>query len=202
MVYLINYRNGFALCEHITEIKSVLSCNTLISVIPFASLENAYIEGCNRYVRARLSYQNQLMPVLPKLEDMKQFRMFHDPMAIPCGPIYCQRYFAGVCGDIAGIFSCPDRVVEFLASYPEGQVIEFSSHDEAEYHINRLYWLRIYPMSAYINASSIPRINEMKTNILYELPFNNWIQRYCLIESPFKMLKTDDDSHSNLPSIK
>lgn len=202
MVYLVNYQNGFALCEHITEMKTVLSCNTLISVMPFASLETAYVEGCNRYVRVRLSYQNQLMPVLPKLEDMKQFGMFHDPMAIPCGLVHYQRYFAGVCGDIAGIFSCPDRVVEFFTSYPNGQIIECASHAEAEYHINRFYWLRIYPMSAYINANSIPRMSAMDMDTLYELPFINWMQQYCSIESPFKMLKTDDKSHNNPPSTK
>lgn len=81
-------------------------------------------------------------------------------------------------------------------------MIEFSSHGEAEYHINRVYWLRIYPMSAYINANSVPRISEMKMDVLYELPFNNWMKQYCFIESPFKMLKTDDNSHNNLPSIK
>ena len=202
MVYLINYQNGFALCKHITEIKAVLSCNTLISVLPFASLETAYVEGCKRYVRIRLSYQSQLMPALPKLEDMERFGMFHDPMAIPCAPIYYERYFAGICGDIAGIFSCPDRVVEFLTSYPNGQVIEYASHTEAEYRINRFYWLRIYPMSAYINAKSIPYMSAMEMDTLYELPFSKWMQQYCSIESPFKMLKADDNLHNNPPSIK
>ena len=202
MTYLITYRNGFALCEHITEIKAVLSCNTLISVLPFASLETAYVEGCNRYVRTRLSYQSQQMPALPKLEDMKNFGMFHDPMAIPCAPIYYARYFAGICGDIAGIFSCPDRVVEFLTSYPNGQVIECAGHAEAEFRINQFYWLHIYPMSAYINAKSIPYMSVMKMDTLYELPFSKWMQQYCLIESPFKTLENGTNFHNYLSNIE
>lgn len=185
--YLVMFENGFAL-ESLEELHQVISNYANISILPFPSIESAYVSGCQQHVARKLVYPNWRKPVLPTLEDMAKYgSIFQDPTMLPVAP-RDTRYFCAIYQKYAGIFTGADYVVDFFYHYPESCAWEVSTYPEALFFINRYYLQHIYPMSAYLRTDRVPYVPQMSINTIYDLPYLAWIKENCQSVGPFKSL--------------
>lgn len=182
--YLVLFENGFAI-EPLEGVSYVVSNYAGISILAFPSKEMAYCEGCRQFTARKLTYP-WYMPNLPHLEDMtKGCSIFIDSAMIPV-IIERERYFCGIYGKYAGIFTNAEFVVNFLQQYPAGRVQEVGSYGDALSLINRHYLMMIYPMSAYVQSSNVPIVPSIGLNTAYELPYFSWMKANCNVVGPFE----------------
>lgn len=181
--YLVLFENGFAI-EPLEGIYHVVSNYAGIFILAFPSKEMAYCEGCRQITARKLTSSCQ-MPNLPRLKDMTEgCSIFIDPSMRPA-IIGNERYFCGIYGKYAGIFTNVEFVVNFLQQYPAGRVQEVGAYVDALSLINRHYLMMIYPMSAYVQSGNVPIVPSMRLNTAYELPYFSWMKANCNVVGPF-----------------
>ena len=86
------------------------------------------------------------MPPIPKMEDLI-CRAHHEPNFIEYVPP--NRFFAVIANGYVGIYTRVEAVSDFLAYFHPTLLKEFTSFDDALWHINWFYMRRVFPLTAY-----------------------------------------------------
>ena len=170
--YSVIYEGGFALANTCMDAAAIAAREVGVHIRGFSSREEAYVYSCRQHVQREYKRNPGIQPVLPRLEDLEEYPVFHKPGFIPYASSW--RVFAAVYSPYMAILTSTDAVNKFLDYYPLGSEIqEVSSIMDAQHFVNYYYLQDIFPMGAYITGM-IPYCSDIPVNTIIEAPCVEW----------------------------
>ena len=175
--YSVIYEGGFALANTCMDAAAIAAREVGVHIRGFSSREEAYVYSCRQHVQREYKRNPGIQPVLPRLEDLEEYPVFHKPGFIPY--VSTWRIFAAVHSPYMAILTSTDAIASFLDCYPlNSEIQEVNNIKEAQDFINYYYLRDILPMGAYITGM-IPYHTNIPVNTLLESPCVEWRQKLC-----------------------
>lgn len=188
MLYGIIFKHGMACCTTPDAVADIALHAEAIEVRSFDDVRAVYCWCCQRSVERKLKRGNQEPPVFPRLEDLQRDVAYFEPGYTQAQSVPYARYFGGVSGDHAGVFTVVGNVREFLFQFIRGQICEFADEDDAKNWVQGMYYRRLYPASAYIMAGYFPAPIIYELDCVYDFEYSKWLGHNLSGGSPFQLL--------------
>ena len=175
--FAVNFEGGFALTNTCMDLESIIARELGVRIRGFASREEAYVFSCKQHVQWECKKNPGIQPILPRLEDLERYPVFHKPDYIPY--VSTWRFFAAVHSPHMAILTSTKAVASFLDYYPlNSEIQEVNSIMDAQNFINYYFLRDVLPMGAYITGM-IPYHTNIPVNTLLESPCVEWRQKLC-----------------------
>ena len=161
------YRGGIALPMGLENLIFVLHHNSDVEVLERFTPQEAYIFAAQKYSERKNQLQRYTQPIIPTIEVLT-YKSFHEPNFIECVPSL--RFFSAIADGYAGVFTSVESVTDFLGYFHPTYLKEFSTLDDALWHVNWFFLKKIFPRIAYI-TSPIQYLKEIPLNSAVPLQF-------------------------------
>ena len=136
------YRGGIALPMGLENLIFVLHHNSDVEVLERFTPQDAYIFASQKYSERKNQLQRYTQPIIPTIEALT-YKAFHEPNFIECVPSL--RFFSAIADGYTGVFTSVESVTDFLGYFHPTYLKEFSTLDDALWHVNCFFFEENFP---------------------------------------------------------
>lgn len=168
--FCVNHLGDFTLLGNTESLGWVIANNGNVQVVETPSIQQAYVEACNRHVGDEWARNPYQQTILPKFADAIR-APFYAPGFVAQIPY--NRFFATIHRDYVGIYDNVQSAVEFIDYFAPSGLKEFSTVDDAKLWLNERFILPMLVMSAYV-TDPIEYIKNLPLNSTVPVRYRQW----------------------------